>query len=222
MRRALLSSNTLVDEDERAATLAARSRALATGKPIIVDPNLRLDRWRSRSSAVEVVGPCVEGAFLIKCNEGEALALTGELDVQEAAASLLAAGAQHVVVTRGADGALLRGGGLDRDVPGVPAQPVDATGAGDAVTGVLLAALARTGFYPAALAAMLPDAVAEGARAVERYGALSRAPRSSLRSRATHGARRHAPARHGCARSCVTSTASRSRRRTRTRWPSWS
>ncbi len=47
------------------------------------------------------------------------------------------------------------------------------TGAGDAVTGVLLAALARTGFYPAALAAMLPDAVAEGARAVERYGALS-------------------------------------------------
>ena len=167
------SSNTLVDEDERAATLAARSHALATGKPIIVDPNLRLGRWRSRSSAVEVVGPCVEGAFLVKCNEGEALALTGELDVQEAAASLLAAGAQHVVVTRGADGALLRGGGLDRDVPGVPAQPVDATGAGDAVTGVLLAALARTGFYPAALAAMLPDAVAEGARAVERYGALS-------------------------------------------------
>ncbi len=167
------SSNTLVDEDERAATLAARARALATGKPVIVDPNLRLERWRSRSAAVEVVGPCVEGAFLVKCNEEEALALSGELEVEDAAASLLAAGAQHVVVTRGADGALLRGGGLDRSVPGVPARPVDATGAGDAVTGVLLAALARTGFYPAALAAMLPDAVAEGARAVERYGALS-------------------------------------------------
>ncbi|HEV7496321.1 carbohydrate kinase family protein [Baekduia sp.] len=167
------SSNTLVGEDERAATLAARSRALATGKPVIVDPNLRLERWRSRSAAVEIVGPCVEGAFLVKCNEDEALALTGELELEHAAASLLAAGAQHVVVTRGADGALLRGGGLDRTVPGVPARPVDATGAGDAVTGVLLAALARTGFYPAALAAMLPDAVAEGARAVERYGALS-------------------------------------------------
>jgi sugar/nucleoside kinase (ribokinase family) len=167
------SSNTLVGEDERAATLAARARALATGKPVILDPNLRLERWRSRSAAVETVGPCVEGAFLVKCNEDEALALTGELEVERAAASLLAAGAQHVVVTRGAEGALLRGGGLDRTVPGVPARPVDATGAGDAVTGVLLAALARTGFYPAALAAMLPDAVAEGARAVERYGALS-------------------------------------------------
>jgi fructokinase len=167
------SSNTLVDEDERAVTLAARDRALAAGKPVIVDPDLRLDRWRSRSAAVEIVGPCVEGALLLKCNAEEALALTGELEVEDAAASLLAAGAQHVVVTLGADGALLRGGGLDRTVPGVPARPVDATGAGDAVSGVLLAALARTGFYPAALAAMLPDAVAEGARAVERYGALS-------------------------------------------------
>lgn len=167
------ASNTLVGEAERAVTLAARDRALATGKPVIVDPNLRLGRWRSRSAAVEVVGGCVEGAFLVKCNGDEAKALTGELDVERAAASLVAAGAQHVVVTLGADGALLRGGGLDRTVPGVAARPVDATGAGDAVTGVLLAALARTGFYPAALAAMLPDAMAEGARATERYGALA-------------------------------------------------
>jgi sugar/nucleoside kinase (ribokinase family) len=56
----------------------------------------------------------------------------------------------------------------------VPVTAVDTTGAGDAVTGVLLAALARTGFYPAALAAQLPDAVAEAARATERYGALAR------------------------------------------------
>jgi fructokinase len=166
------SSNTLVDSDERALTLAARDRALAAGKPVVLDPNLRLERWRSRSAAVEVVGPCVDRAFLVKCNEDEALALTGELEVEAAAASLLAAGAQHVVVTLGADGALLRGGGLDRDVDGVPARPVDATGAGDAVTGVLISALARTGFYPAALAAMLPDAMAEAARAVQRYGAL--------------------------------------------------
>jgi sugar/nucleoside kinase (ribokinase family) len=167
------SSNTLVAEDERALTLAARDRARAAGKPIVLDPNLRLERWRSTSAAVEVVGACVDGAFLVKCNGYEALALTGELEVEAAAASLLAAGAQHVVVTLGPDGALLRGGGLDRTVRGVSAQPIDTTGAGDAVTGVLLAGLARTGFYPAALAAMLPDAVAEGARATERYGALA-------------------------------------------------
>jgi sugar/nucleoside kinase (ribokinase family) len=166
------SSNTLVGEDERALTLSARQRALAAGKPVILDPNLRLDRWRSTSAAVEVVGACVDGAFLVKANAEEAMALTGEADAEAAAASLLAAGAEHVVVTLGADGALLRGGGLDRTVPAPAATPVDTTGAGDAVSGVLVAALARTGFYPAALAAMLPDAMAEAARATERYGAL--------------------------------------------------
>jgi sugar/nucleoside kinase (ribokinase family) len=168
------SSVTLVDEAERALTLAARDHAQAAGKPVILDPDLRADRWRSTSAAVEIVGGLVDGAFLVKANAAEARALTGELDVEGAAASLLAAGAQHVVITLGAEGALLRGGGVDRTVPGVPATAVDTTGAGDAVTGVLLAALARTGFYPAALAAQLPDAVAEAARATERYGALAR------------------------------------------------
>ena len=167
------ASSTLVGEPEREVTLAARRRALDAGKPVVLDPDLRLERWRSTSAAVEVVGACVPGAFLVKCNAEEACALSSEREVEAAAASLLAAGAQHVVVTLGAEGALLRGGGLDRDVPGVAATPVDTTGAGDAVTGVLLAALARTGFYPAALAAMLPDAVQEAARATERYGALS-------------------------------------------------
>jgi fructokinase len=167
------TSATLVAEDERAMTHAARDRARAAGKPVILDPDLRADRWRSTSAAVEIVGGSVDGAFLVKANADEARALTGELEVEAAAASLLAAGAEHVVVTLGAEGALLRGGGVDRTVGGVAVTPVDTTGAGDAVTGVLLAALTRTGFYPAALAAMLPDAVAEAARATERYGALT-------------------------------------------------
>lgn len=167
-----LSSNTMVSEEERALTLAAHERALAAGKPVVLDPNLRLHRWRSTAAASAVVGGCVRGAFLVKCNVAEAHALTGERDPEAAAASLLAGGAQHVVVTLGAQGAILRGGGLDRAVPGVAARPVNTTGAGDAVTGVLLAALGRTGFYPAALAAMLPDAVVAGARATERHGAV--------------------------------------------------
>jgi sugar/nucleoside kinase (ribokinase family) len=168
-----LSSSTLAGEDERALTLAARDRARAAGKPVVLDPDLRAEQWRSTSAAAEVVGACVDGAFLVKANADEARALTGELELEAAAASLLAAGAQHVVVTLGADGALLRGGALDRTVRGVPATAVDTTGAGAAVTGVLLAALGRTGFYPAALAATLPEAMAEAARATERYGALA-------------------------------------------------
>jgi fructokinase len=168
-----VTSNTLVGEPEREVTLAARERALRDGKPVVLDPNFRVERWRSTSAAVEVCGPLAERAFLVKANAEESRALTGETDPVAAAESLLAAGAQHVVITLGAEGALLRGGGLDRAVPGVAAAPVDTTGAGDAVSGVLLAALARTGFYPASIAAMLPDAMAEAARATERYGALA-------------------------------------------------
>jgi sugar/nucleoside kinase (ribokinase family) len=167
-----LTSTTMRGDAERALTLAARERALAAGKHVVLDPAIRPEDWRSAAAAATVVGPCVPGAFLVQCNAREAQALTGEGDPAAAAASLLAGGAQHVVITLGADGALLRGGGLDRDVRGVRATPVDRTGAGAAVTGVLLAGLARTGFYPAALAAMLPDAMEEGARATERYGAL--------------------------------------------------
>jgi fructokinase len=168
----LISSATLAGEEARAVTLAARERALAAGKPVVLDPDLRLAQWRSAAAAAEVVGALVDGAFLVRCNADEARVLTGEAAPDAAAASLLAAGAGHVVVTLGADGALLRGGGVDRDVRAVPVSAVAATGAGAAVTGVLLAALSRTGFYPAALAAMLPDAMQEGARAVGRFTAL--------------------------------------------------
>ena len=43
-----LSSNALVGEAEREVSLAARERALRDGKPVILDPNLQLERWRSR------------------------------------------------------------------------------------------------------------------------------------------------------------------------------
>ena len=75
-----------------------------------------------------------------------------------------------MVLTLGAAGAILRGE-RRADVPGVPvARVVSTVGAGDAVTGTLVARLAATGFYPAA--ASLRDAVAAGALACERLGAL--------------------------------------------------
>ena len=167
-----LSSNTLVEAPERGVSLRARDRALELGKPVLFDPNLRLSRWPEPAHAVSEARACVPGAFLVKCNRDEARLLSGEEDPVKAAEGLLAAGAQHVVVTAGADGALLRGGGLKLDVPGVPAEPISAVGAGDAFMAVLLGRLAGAGGYAPALAAALRDAVAEGARAVERWEAV--------------------------------------------------
>ncbi|MFL5845519.1 MAG: carbohydrate kinase family protein [Solirubrobacteraceae bacterium] len=165
------SSNTLVAEDERAVTMAARERALALGRPFVFDPNLRLHRWPTAARAAAAARELVPGALLVRCNAAEAEILTGESDPAAGAESLLAAGAQHAIVTLGAGGALLRGGGMRLDVPGVPARTVDTTGAGDTLTGVLLARLAASAFYPATLAMALPEAVERAARATEHFGA---------------------------------------------------
>ena len=167
-----VTSNTLVGERERAMTLAARDRALELGRHVVVDPNLRLHRWDTPARAASEARELVKGAFLVKCNAEEARLLSGEDEPDRAAEGLLAMGAAHVVVTRGPAGALLRGGGMRMDVPGAPATPVSTVGAGDAFCGVLLARLAQTDFYAPAIAAALPEAVEEAARAVERWGAL--------------------------------------------------
>jgi sugar/nucleoside kinase (ribokinase family) len=166
-----LSTNTLVGERERAVTMRARELALELERPVIYDPNVRLHRWRSRTEAAAYANECVPGALLVRTNEAEAELMTREDDPERAAAALLAAGARMVVVTRGARGAILRGE-LRADVPGVPARVLSTIGAGDVLTGVLLGKLALTDFYPAAVAAWLPAAVAEAARACERWGAL--------------------------------------------------
>ncbi len=164
-------SNTLVDDAERAVTMHAREHALALEKPVVFDPNLRPHRWRTRAAAGAAANACVPGATLVRCNREEAEVMTGEADPERAALALVKAGARLVVVTLGAAGAFLRGE-LRADAPGVPARVLSTVGAGDTLTGVLLARLALTGFYPAAVAAGLRAAVAEAAQATERWGAL--------------------------------------------------
>jgi fructokinase len=164
-------SNTLVGERERALTRAAQAQALAQGKPVLFDPNLRLHRWPSVARAAAEANACVEDAALVRCNRDEAEILTGEADPDAAARALLTAGARSVVVSLGAEGAIVRGG-AQADAPGVPAEVVSTVGAGDCLTGVLIAALTESGYDPQALARALPAAVAEAARTCERWGAL--------------------------------------------------
>jgi sugar/nucleoside kinase (ribokinase family) len=167
-----LTSNTLVGERERALSMAARDRALELGRQIVIDPNLRLHRWNAPAEAASEARALVKGAFLVKCNAEEARLLSGEEEPAAAAEGLLAMGAEHVIVTRGAQGALLRGGRLRQDVPGRPVTPLSTVGAGDAFMGAIIAGLAKTDFYAPAIAASLADAVAEGAAATQRWGAV--------------------------------------------------
>ena len=115
------------------------------------------------------------GATLLKVNRSEAELLTGEEDPGAAAERLADMGAELVAVTLGPHGALLRGA-ISTDVDGVPADAVDTTGAGDVVTGVLLAALATSAYSAEAAAEALPAAVAAAAHATEGWGAIDALP----------------------------------------------
>ncbi|HET6561388.1 MAG TPA: ribokinase [Marmoricola sp.] len=104
-------------------------------------------------------------------NESEAGALLGRgvrgADDAEAAAGELFGRTRSVVVTVGAEGAVLAGpDGVER-VPAPTVEVVDTTGAGDAFTGALAAALSRGG----PLAAAVRLGVRAGAHSVARPGA---------------------------------------------------
>jgi len=166
-----ISSNTLVGAEERAVTMRAREVALERQRPVVFDPNIRLHRWRSRADAAATANACVPGALLVRANIGEAALMTGEEDPERAALALLKAGARTVAITLGPDGAILRGE-VAASAAGVEADVRSTIGAGDVLTGVLLAKLATSNFYPPVLAASLREAVAAAAHACEHWGAL--------------------------------------------------
>jgi sugar/nucleoside kinase (ribokinase family) len=167
------TSNTMLAADELQVTRAARLRAAEQGRPVIYDPNLRTDRWENAAEAIELAREGVAGALLVKANRTEAGLLTGIEQPLGAAQALLTEGAQCAVVTLGPDGAVAAfAGGGSIEAPGERARPVCTTGAGDTVSGVLLAALAAADFDVRAVEEALPRAVEAAARATERWGAV--------------------------------------------------
>jgi ribokinase len=82
------------------------------------------------------------GGVILTPNADEARRLTGEDDVEAAANALGARTGAPVLVTLGADGALLVRDGTAERIPAPQVQVVDTTGAGDTVNGALAADLA--------------------------------------------------------------------------------
>jgi fructokinase len=167
----LINSNTLVGTEERVVTMQAREAALELGRPVVFDANLRLHRWRSRADATASANACVPRALLVTGTAQDAAWMTGEDDPEAAAMAFVKAGARLVVLTLAAGGAILRGE-LRADVPGSPTRRLSTLGAGGALTGTLVARLAESDFYPPSVAAGLPAAIEQAARAGERWGAF--------------------------------------------------
>jgi ribokinase len=116
-----------------AAVVAAARWAAQQGLTIVVNPAPA----RPLADELLALGP------ILTPNESEARALTGESGPEASAAALSASTGAPVVVTLGRDGALLYRDGRPERLPVMPVQPIDTTGAGDALNGILAAEIAR-------------------------------------------------------------------------------
>lgn len=148
------------------AVLAAAAWAHDHGAWLLVDPG------PARPLAAELLA-CRP---LLKPNETEAATLAGTSDPAAAAARLASLSGAPVVVTLGADGALLVDGGVTTRFPGHAVGVVDTTGAGDALSGILAAELARG----RPLEEALRRAVAGSAIACTAAGARSGMPTAAV------------------------------------------
>ncbi|WP_434740869.1 carbohydrate kinase family protein [Micromonospora sp. SH-82] len=137
------------------ATLAAARRAWAlAGGMRVFDPNVRprlLDGPDAWDALRAVVAEFAAGAHLVKLSTADAELLYPGQPVESVAAYLRELGATAVVVTLGAQGALVATGTETVRVPAPKIEAVDATGAGDSVMAALVADLLADG-EPADLA----------------------------------------------------------------------
>ncbi|QKW05873.1 sugar kinase [Streptomyces sp. NA04227] len=133
-----ISGYLFFSEPSRSTAAAALAEARERGVPVSVDP---ASSGFLAEQGVERFLTTTRGAGILLPNLDEARLLTGLPDPVDAAAKL-SRQFPLVVVTLGADGALVaRGGSVSRRVPAPAVTPVDTTGAGDAFTGAFLTAL---------------------------------------------------------------------------------
>lgn len=141
-----------------AAAAAGRSTSLAVG-------------WNEPQLRSEGLRRCMADATLTAMNEAEALAISGEGDV-ERAIDALAGRARWLLVTLGPRGSVLAHGERRWRAPASPSRPVDTTGAGDVFAASLLVAAGRGMDEDAALG----YAARIAARAVEHLGGAAGVP----------------------------------------------
>ena len=139
----VVGSDTLLGAEEREVTMRAVALAQEHNWAILCDPNLRPNRWSSRSEMVETISSLVACANVVKLNEAEACALSGMISAEAGGEWILGLGPRAVVVTRGGHGAFVQTTRSVTPIDGVPNQVVDSTGAGDSVCGVMAAGMAR-------------------------------------------------------------------------------
>jgi fructokinase len=139
-----LCSIALANEPSRSSTFAAMAQIKAAGGYVSFDPNLREEVWADSQQIKPVVLKALALADVIKFSEEELLFLTDANSLDEGIERLKKITDAVVVITMGAEGALLIQHGKSQLIAGTAVKPVDTTGAGDAFVGGFIARLAQS------------------------------------------------------------------------------
>lgn len=172
----------------RAATHALVRAGRAHGAVVSLDVNLRFGMFPSRALLLRVARALVPRADVLKSTRDEARALLGRPEAldEELAQALLKKGPRLVMITADAAGALLATESVAVHVAAPKVHAVDATGAGDAFVGAVLATLRHLGAPRDGLASLDAAALREvgragclaGSLAVTALGATTAMPRA--------------------------------------------
>jgi fructokinase len=146
-----------------AEALEAVVARLAPRALVVVDPNVRPAAITGEQAYRERLDRVLALATVVKVSDEDLAWLYPGQAPEDAARGLLARGPGIVLLTRGADGAVVMTAGGERVVAAPPVRVVDTIGAGDAFSGGFLAA-----WRPAAGGGVDLEAAAEAAA----YGAL--------------------------------------------------
>ncbi|CAN5354629.1 carbohydrate kinase [soil metagenome] len=174
-RWALVGTSTMLDPGLADATRAFLRHARRGGASVVVDLNVRVHLWKSRTVMRARIQELLRHADVVKASAPDLAAVGGETFLRKHAR-----GATWIL-TDGAALARAKGAFGEVSVPAKPVKCVDATGAGDAfIAGVLAALLAAnaspgTKAYgdPQVFAAALAVGHKLGAKAVSRPGAVA-------------------------------------------------
>lgn len=131
-------SLSFTDEPSKSAVLEAVAFAKQKGLLLTYDPNYRPALWENQAAAIEGMKLGLAYADVVKVSEEEALLLTGQPTVLEAAEALFNRGIQLICVTLGGEGSFYYHGSGHGIVSGFDCRVVDTTGAGDSFFGALV------------------------------------------------------------------------------------
>jgi fructokinase len=166
-------SITLIEEPAATAQRKLIDIARRQGLMISYDPNYRPTLWPSIARAREVIQDAFRFAHLAKVSWEEWEVATGSADLEAGIRAVLEKGVELLVVSRGAQGALVTNGDYRIALPAFPIAVVETTGAGDAFMAAMITHLLPEREKAGSLRLVPPERVKQALRFANAAGALT-------------------------------------------------